>query len=641
MTEYALRPGTVLHGNSDYTIERTLGAGGFGVTYLARTTVLFGNIPQTVRVAIKEHYMSDFCERDSDGITVLCPGTKANRQQVAMSLDSFRTEARRLADIGGAHPNIVRVNEVFDANGTAYYVMEYLEGQSLWDYISNNGSCDENTVRRFMSPVVDAVAFLHRNRLTHLDIKPDNVMLARTDSDIRPVLIDFGLCKHFHNDGRATSVALTMGVSTGFSPVEQANAFSVFSPTADVYSIAATMLACVLGRVPTASNLWPSGEPEATIASLPLGEGFRDMLVRAMDFRADRRYADASAMLEALKTTEMQSTELEVIRPKSGKSIWRRLFGSTTPAAPSATELVNEAIGLYRDRQFDRAVELFRKSAEMGNSVAMHNLGVCSSRGEGMPADEAEAFHWYLAAARAGYALSQEQVGVRYFLGKGVGKDTTESFRYVGRAAESGSASAMYLYGYFHEAGIGTEADYAKAAEWYTAAVEKGSTDAMFRLGRLYLRGSGVAADIERAGKLLVAAAKAGNGQAVGILVGSQTSFKDCQEVRVWLEANGEAVERARFGKLLEAAGKGDAAAMFSLAECYDYGRGVTKDTVESMKWYRKAAEAGNANAMYYLGRCYELALGDVRERNIPEALRYIRLAAEHGHPAARRRLGM
>ncbi len=307
----ALRPGTVLQGATAYRIERVLGAGGFGITYLASMTMRVGNLNVKAHVAIKEHFIGDQCERAGDSHTVVCPGTDASRALVAGSLRDFVSEARRLAEYGAGHGNIVKVNEIFEINGTAYYVMEYLECESLDAYIKRNGPLGEDEIRSLVFPVVDAVAYLHARRLTHLDIKPANIMLgADGDGNVRPVLIDFGLSKHYNADGSATSTVNTMACSDGYAPAEQYSGIRTFSPTADVYALGATILAAATGRTPTAANDWPAGEPEATIAGLGLGVTMRTAIAKAMAMRKFDRYPDAGALLAALGGKEAVKTRL-------------------------------------------------------------------------------------------------------------------------------------------------------------------------------------------------------------------------------------------------------------------------------------------------------------------------------------------
>ncbi len=250
MTDYALKTGTVVRSpRSAYKIERTLGAGGFGITYLASTQVMFGNLPITVKVAIKEHFVSSLCERDSDSSTVKFSNPVAD--QVERLRRDFLAEASRLNKADIQHPNIVKVNEVFEANNTAYYVMEYLDGITLADYVKQRGPLPEREALDLLRGIFGGVAHLHANSMTHLDIKPQNIMLVADDQGRgRQVLIDFGLAKHYDKEGNPTSSLNVPAVSHGYSPMEQYAGITSFSPRADIYALGATLLFCLTGKVP-------------------------------------------------------------------------------------------------------------------------------------------------------------------------------------------------------------------------------------------------------------------------------------------------------------------------------------------------------------------------------------------------------
>lgn len=261
-----LPAGYVLRGPElTYKIISVLGRGGFGITYLAEATVRVGNVSMRGRFAIKEHFMSGECEREGESMRVVC--SNPVRERVQNSLKDFISEARRLHKVGVDHPNIVRVNEVFEANGTAYYVMECLEGEPLSAYVKRRGPLAENEMLAIMRPVVDAVRYLHSARMTHLDIKPENIMLTHDEDDaLRPVLIDFGLAKHYDKDGRPTSTINILGCSDGYAPMEQYAGITTFSPAADCYALGATMWFCLTGKTPPKSTMLRDGQLAATIA---------------------------------------------------------------------------------------------------------------------------------------------------------------------------------------------------------------------------------------------------------------------------------------------------------------------------------------------------------------------------------------
>lgn len=279
---HALPEGTEIDsGKHRYRIVGVLGAGGFGITYKASTPLRVSNVVLTGFFAIKEHFVSSDCERDATTSRVLC--SNPARERVENSRKDFISEARRLHRVGIDHPNIVRVNEVFEANDTAYYVMEYLHGESLRSYVRSHGPLSEDEMLAIMQPVIDAVGCLHSARMTHLDVKPDNIMLAADENGhIRPVLIDFGLSKHYDSNGRPTSTINTLGCSDGYAPVEQYTGITTFSPTADIYALGATMLFCLTGRDPKKSSEIRPGEINATLDSLNVSDHAREIISRAM-----------------------------------------------------------------------------------------------------------------------------------------------------------------------------------------------------------------------------------------------------------------------------------------------------------------------------------------------------------------------
>lgn len=229
--KFSLNPGTVLRSSEfTYTIEAVLGQGGFGITYLATAEVMVGDIPQEFRFAIKEHFVAELCERD--GRTMRVEYSRPVADKVERSRRDFMREANRLKKLGIWHPNIVRINEIFEANNTAYYVMQYLGDTSLQTCVAGAGCLSLGQTRTLLEPVMEAVAMLHDNRVAHYDIKPGNIMLHNYRGAQRPVLIDFGLAKHYDADGKATSTLGNGGYTPGYAPIEQTGAIKSFRPAA-------------------------------------------------------------------------------------------------------------------------------------------------------------------------------------------------------------------------------------------------------------------------------------------------------------------------------------------------------------------------------------------------------------------------
>lgn len=243
-----LREGSELQ-NGKYRIIRVLGQGGFGITYLAENSLL------DRKVAIKEFFPKDFCGRDNTSHLTL--GTQNNAETVARLKDRFLKEAKNIAKLD--HPGIIKIHDIFEENNTAYYVMDYIEGENLNEMVKRQGPLSEAKAVEYIRKVGDALDYIHSRNMTHFDVKPANIMVRRSDD--QPILIDFGLSKQYDAHGDATST-LMQGVSHGYSPIELYNPGSIssFSPQTDVYSLGATLYFLLTGNVPpSASDILENG----------------------------------------------------------------------------------------------------------------------------------------------------------------------------------------------------------------------------------------------------------------------------------------------------------------------------------------------------------------------------------------------
>ncbi|MBR6648188.1 MAG: serine/threonine protein kinase, partial [Bacteroidaceae bacterium] len=236
-----LKENTTLQGGR-YRIIRTLGQGGFGITYLAEDT-RFGET-----VAIKEFFIRQFCNRDEDTLHVSV-GVKAMKETVKEFYDKFFGEAQKTRKL--KHRNIIKITDLFSENGTAYYVMDYHPGGSLGSLIRKQGALNEEQALRYIRQVASALKLIHSNNMAHLDIKPDNILL---DDEDNAIVIDFGISKHYDEKGNATTV--TPGAYTpGYAADSQmvGGKISFFSPTLDIYSLGATLYNLVTGKEPPIS----------------------------------------------------------------------------------------------------------------------------------------------------------------------------------------------------------------------------------------------------------------------------------------------------------------------------------------------------------------------------------------------------
>lgn len=227
-----------------YRIVSMLGSGGFGITYLGTQTGLERNI------VIKEFFMSGYCLRDEYSNLITIP-TVSNVEFVERFKDKFLKEARHIAQL--KHPNIVNIIDVFEENGTAYYVMDFIEGGSLVEKVQREGPLPENVAKRYILQIADALNYIHQRYMNHLDVKPGNIMLSRNDNAI---LIDFGLSKQYDSQTGHQTSTTPVGISHGYAPMEQykEGGVSEFSPETDIYSLGGTLYYLLTGERPPVSQ---------------------------------------------------------------------------------------------------------------------------------------------------------------------------------------------------------------------------------------------------------------------------------------------------------------------------------------------------------------------------------------------------
>lgn len=302
-----LSPGTTLHAGT-YRITRFISSGGFGCTYEGEHTLL-GH-----RVAIKEFFVKDFCNRNEQTGAVEL-GTRSKAELVGKLRKKFIEEARVLFQF--SHPNIVHVSDVFEEGGTAYYVMDYIDGESLHEKVKRLGKLSEKDALRYILQVADALEYVHNNNRLHLDIKPGNIMVGPDD---RAILIDFGVSKHYDDEsGESTSTML--GANTpGFAPQEQVTqSLKTFSPATDIYALGATFYKLLTGVTPPNSAALMS--EEEVLAPLPSGisASVKNAIYKAMEVKRKNRpqtIAEFRKLLESPATSTKKKDDTVLDNPE-------------------------------------------------------------------------------------------------------------------------------------------------------------------------------------------------------------------------------------------------------------------------------------------------------------------------------------
>lgn len=305
-----LKIGSKLKGNSfQYVIERVLGQGSFGVTYKARgyskVKGAFGEMEVELPepIAIKEFFMREVNQRDADGsISGLSEGSLAYNYA-----RKFRKEAERLAIM--QHPNIVKVMDFVEANNTFYYVMEFIDGEDVSHYMKSHPLQEDEAVS-IITDVAHALQYMHeQHKMLHLDLKPGNIMRRKSDGHV--FLIDFGLSKHYSDDGQPDT-STTIGLGTeGYAPIEQgkrASSNHSFRPTIDVYALGGTLFKMLTGETPPAASdiLEDDGLLGEIMGKHAVNSKLQNIIIKAMKPSAKQR---TQSVAEFLKNLEQLSEE--------------------------------------------------------------------------------------------------------------------------------------------------------------------------------------------------------------------------------------------------------------------------------------------------------------------------------------------
>jgi len=260
----ALPQGHQLHA---YRIERVLGSGAFGITYLAEHGMF-----NTWHV-IKE-YLPDCGAREHNRSTVR-PKSASDKELFDWGLKSFYEEARLLHKI--SHPNIVKVTDLFEANSTAYFVMPYLEGVTLHEWMKEHPNPSQAELEAIFVPLLEGLKFIHDRGLLHRDVKPENIYIT---DNTNPVLIDFGSARLAIGQ---KSKALTQVLTPHFAPWEQYRTKGTFTPALDLYSLAACMYQSITGQLPEESPDRIEGDTLPKLAGSKYEQRYAQPFLQAID----------------------------------------------------------------------------------------------------------------------------------------------------------------------------------------------------------------------------------------------------------------------------------------------------------------------------------------------------------------------
>ena len=607
-----LQQGTTLQGGK-YKIVRHLSSGGFDNTYEGYDVSL------DKRVAIKEFFVKSFCDR-RDGTTTVTITAPAKRDLILHLKQKFMMEARAIAKM--EHENIVKVQNLFEENATAYYVMDFIEGESVEAILHRRGSLPEAEALPIVRKVSDALAYMHRRTCYHLDVKPANIMVRR---DGKVILINFGSSKQYAEVDGEDTTTFAPCYTPGYAPPEQMNpTHTKFTAATDVYALGATLYKMLTGQKPPTSIMLMMGEAELLPLPSMTSEGVKACVKQAMAPQRTKRLQSIEEFWGIIADGRVEEPKEKKLNDKS------KADTISTEVVDTKTQFnlgykYNQDEG--RTQDYTEVMKWYIKATEQDDAFAQNYLGYCYYTGEDIPRDYAEAAKWYRKAAEQGFSFAQNNLGNCYYNGEGVPRDYAEAAKWYRKAAEQGNAWAQNNLGNCYYNGHGVPQNYGEAAKWYRKAAEKGHDEAQNNLGECYKNGEGVVLDYIEAAKWYHKAAERGNAHA-------QFSIGWCYFI-----ARGVPQDYAEAVKWYhKAAEQGNSDALCKLGECYYYGYGVPQDEVEALKWYRKAAKYGDASMRYDIGERFYYGKGVTQDKS--EAVRWYRKAAEQGYADAQCILG-
>ncbi|MCY4224054.1 MAG: serine/threonine-protein kinase [Bacteroidetes bacterium] len=518
-----LAPHTIIHG---YEILSVLGTGGFGIIYKAKHPSL------GIDVALKEFFPVELCIRQNG---IVQPSKEEFRESFQESLDRFIKEARQLENFREC-PNIVTCRDLFNTNGTAYIVMDYIHGVPLSILLEQRekqgNPFTENDMLQVVLPVLNGLQLVHDAGVCHRDIKPSNIIIRRADSV--PVLIDFGAAKHEINRHTKSFAPY----SDGYAALEQVGEGDI-GPWTDIYGVGALMWRMVAGGNPPFSppipvtsqkrafELMYGREDPLPSAKLVGHSRFNEEILQSIDdclvVNLRNRIQNCNELLNEIRPrfsqelnpplkekTSSDQQENYHVQSSDTESLYRQIdqIKLIETESFSASSYIYDlgvkyAHGQGVEKNDEIASNLFLQAANLGHVEAQYEIGNRFLDGAGINKDEQEAVKWLKLAADDGHLDALFSLAQRYFKGQGTLRNDREGFRCVKIAAIHGHIDSQYF--------LGNHSKKRQAVKWYRKAAEQGHADSQFELGICYFNGTGVTKNNSKAAEWLKMASDRGH----------------------------------------------------------------------------------------------------------------------------------
>jgi serine/threonine protein kinase len=643
----------------DYQIQSELGRGGMATVYLAHDNKFDTNV--AIKVLNKEFVHNDNIRK------------------------RFMAEAKSMFKM--SHPNIIKVTNLIEENDTVAFVMEYIEGETLKEYLDRKGKLNDDEIKTIFSQMLDAVGYVHKQNLVHRDIKPSNFMIDR-EGNVK--LMDFGIAKTLDassSEYTQTGTGMQMGTPMYMSP-EQITETKSVTAQSDIYSLGVVLWQLATGKKPYDTSAISAFDMQLKIVQedLPHTNSIWDACIKeATQKNTYLRFKSISAFENAFSVSQNKKVDADILNSADVTQIdsSSTISNSASFDKPSANKIdkavnsakhvevnqknrinrstflvigalllsvivyfsftyyknskLEDAINKYNNKEYEKAYNHFNSYLLRENSEAQYYLCRMHTYGEYINKDYEKAFTLAKASADQGNDKGINILGGLYDKGWGTEKDIKKAIEYFTKAAQLGNAKGYNNLGIIYfEGREGIAIDYKKAIEYSESAIyfataefEKEKTgQPEWRIGKIYNTGGyGVGVDYDKAKEYFLKAIEKNNSPAgvdLGFMYATGTGVKQDYNMA--------------FKYYTISANLNNPIGQSNLGLLYLDGNGCTQNDIKALELFKKSAEQDNSAGIANLGYMYEFNRGGVGY-DINQARMYYQQAADQGNEWAKARL--